>query len=147
MAFGTNLSEAAKKTFVDTPIILYRYVKAGDGVKDRLGRAGQLIADTFVINEMGLSDDAGAAIAGGWTNWRLDQIEKARINCSMVRTTSSRFNVLFWKTSCSNNCRCSLFKRPKGGCSSKFRFDSNFKNGPGCCKKLQTKGSESSRIV
>ena len=72
----TDFPAALKESLVDYSTI-GRYLKKSHNVSDLATRTTQVVVDTTCCNIMGLTDDVGAGIAGGYSAHRIEQMAKA----------------------------------------------------------------------
>jgi len=75
----TDFSAALKESLVDYSTI-GRYLKKSYNVSNFATRTTQVIVDTICCNIMGLTDDVGAGMAGGYSAHRIEQMAKAISN-------------------------------------------------------------------
>jgi len=75
----TDFSAALKESLVDYGTI-GRYLKKSHNVSDFATRTTQVVVDTTCCNVMGLTDDVGAGLAGGYSAHRIEQMAKAISN-------------------------------------------------------------------
>jgi len=72
----TNFPEALKSSLVDFTTI-GQYLKKSHNASDLATRSSQIVVDTVCCNFLGLSDDVGATIAGGYSAHKIEQMSKA----------------------------------------------------------------------
>ena len=75
----TDFSAALKESLIDYGTI-GRYLKKSHNVSDFATRTTQVVVDTACCNIMGLNDDVGAGLAGGYSAHRIEQMAKAISN-------------------------------------------------------------------
>ena len=75
----TDFSAVLKESLVDYSTI-GRYLRKSHNVSNFATRTTQVVVDTTCCNIMGLTDDVGAGIAGGYSAHRIEQMAKAISN-------------------------------------------------------------------
>jgi len=106
----TELTEALKQSLIDDYGIIATYLKNSDNSSNFLRRTGQVVVDTALCNGLGLKDDVGAGLAGGYSGYQLAEMAEA---IAKNETMSGSFEA--WKKHREKRKRLKLRLRgPKG---------------------------------